>query len=299
MQTDKTIQQLVKWGEANASIQALILTSTRTVPNATLDALSDYDVIVVMTDIQPLVGERAWLEHFGRVLVLYQDPLHEVHGFLQSAYITQYESGLKIDFTLWQVERLQQIVTEAQLPDEFDAGYQVLLDKDNLTAGLPAPTYHAYIPKPPTEAEYQETIEGFFHEGTYVAKFLWRDDLLAAKHIEDFMKQEHLIPMLVWRAEIDHHWKMKPGPYGRRLKKWLSPELWAELASTYVGVDIAENWEAFFRAIALFKRVAIEVGNQLGYTYPDDLHQRMLQYFEWVRNLDPNASLGTYRDEPY
>lgn len=82
--------------------------------------------------------------------------------------------------------------------------------------------------------ECQTVVEVFFLEATYVAKLLWRDDLMAAKHILDhFMRQEHLRPILEWRLEIDHQWSVKPGPYGRRLKKWLGPAIWAELESTY------------------------------------------------------------------
>lgn len=50
----------------------------------------------------------------------------------RSAYVTQYENGLKIDFSLWPVELLQQVVADPKLPNELDAGYQVLLDKDEI-----------------------------------------------------------------------------------------------------------------------------------------------------------------------
>src|SRR5690606_33366659 len=177
-----------------------------------------------------------------------------------------------------------------QLPDEFDAGYLVLLDKDGLTAGLQAPTYKAFIPMPPTEADYQEMVEGFFLEPAYVAKHLWRDDMMAAKFILDhIMKQERLRPILEWRAEIDHGWSVKPGPYGRRLKQWLRPDLWAALESTYTGAEPEANWEALFRSIALFRRVAVEVGDLLGYTYPDTLEQRAVASVNRVKRLRRDA----------
>jgi aminoglycoside 6-adenylyltransferase len=230
--------------------------------------------------------DRTWLEAFGSVLALYRDPLEPHYGFLKSGYVTQYESGLKIDFTLWPVEILQQVVADPELPAEFDAGYLVLLDKDHLTDGLKPPTYKAYIPTPPTETEYQTVVEEFFLEATYVAKLLWRDDMMAAKHLLDhFMKQEHLRPMLEWHLEIDHHWSVKPGPYGRRLKKWLRPDLWTELESTYTGAGLELNWEAMFRTIALFRKVAIEVGDRLGYAYPHDLDRRAVAYLRKVKNL--------------
>jgi len=289
--TEKEVtESLIQWADQQPLVRATLLTSSRIIPNASVDVFSDYDVILAVLDVHPFYEDRTWLGDFGSVLVAYRDPLEPYYGFPKSAYVTQYENGLKIDFTLWSVEILQRIAVAPQLPNELDAGYLVLFDKDHLTDGLKPSTYRAYIPTPPTEAEYQDTVEVFFLEATYVAKLLWRDDLMAAKHILDhFMKQEHLRPMLEWRFEIDQQWSVKPGPYGRRLKKWLSPAIWAELESTYTGAGLEANWEAMFRTIALFRQVAIEVGHHLGYPYPHGLDRRAVAYLQKVKNLDRRA----------
>ena len=282
---EETIERLIQWAEHQPLVRAMLLTSSRAIPQAPSDVFSDYDVILAVGDVQPFYKDRTWLEAFGPVLVLYRDPLILDGGLERSAYVTQYENGLKLDFSLWPVELLQRVVAEPHLPDEFDAGYQVLLDKDHLTEGLKTPTYAAYIPTPPTETDYQDAIEVFFLEATYVAKLLWRDDLMAAKHVLDhYMKQEHLRPMLEWHVEMDHQWSVKPGPYGRRLKQWLRPDLWAELECTYTGAGIEANWEALFRTMALMRRVATEVGERLGYVYPQALEQRVVAFLQKVKD---------------
>lgn len=281
------IEQLRRWAESQALIRAVVLTSSRAIPHASLDLFSDYDVILVSRSIEPYYEDRTWLGVFGPVLAVYRDPLIDEKGLTRSAYVVQYENSLKIDFSLWPIELLQRVTNSEQLPAEFDAGYQVLVDKDGLTTNLKPPTYSGYIPAPPTEAQYMELIEGFFLDTTYVAKFLWRDDLVAAKHILDHsLKQEHLRPMLEWHAEIDHQWSLKPGPYGRRMKQYLRRDLWTELESTYTGPGLEENWEALFRTIELMKRVATEVGQHLGFTYPKQLEQRVVNYLRKVRQLD-------------
>jgi aminoglycoside 6-adenylyltransferase len=284
---DKVIQQVVHWSEREPLVCAVILTSSRAIPHAHTDAFSDYDVILVLREIKSFYEDRGWLETFGSVLALYRDPLILDCGFERSAYVTQYESGLKIDFSLWPVELLKRIVSEPALPPEFDAGYQVLLDKEHLADDLQPPTYSAYIPKPPTDDQYQTTMEEFFLDTTYVAKFLWRDDVIAAKHILDHsLKQEYLLRMLEWRIEIEHAWSVKPGPYGRGLKRWLPPDVWADLEGTYTGADLDSNWTALFRTIDLMRRVAIEVGKHLGYSYPDNLERRVRSYLLKVRESD-------------
>jgi aminoglycoside 6-adenylyltransferase len=278
------IQRLVQWADNQPSVRAVVLTSSRAIPHAQIDAFSDYDVILALTDVQPFFENRGWLEAFGPLLALYRDPLTPERGFHRSALVTQYEDSLKIDFSLWPVGLLKQIASEPQLPREFDAGYHVLLDKDHLTDTLPPPTYKSYIPTPPTEAEYQALIESFFLDTGYVAKFLWRDDLVAAKYILDHsLKHDHLLPMLGWRIEIDHQWALKLGPYGRGLKRWLRQDVWAQLEETYTGADLDSNWTALFRSIELMRRVAVEVGDHLGFRYPEDLERRVVAYLRRVK----------------
>jgi aminoglycoside 6-adenylyltransferase len=216
--------------------------------------------------------------------------LETKQGGLESGYVVQFEDSLKIDFSLWEVEILRRIVAAPELPSEFDAGYQVLIDKDHLTEGIKPATFHAYIPKPPSEVEYQERIEMFFLDTIYVAKFLWRDDLMAAKYIlETFVKDEHLRPMLEWHLEIEHDWSVKPGPYGRKLKKWLRPDLWKALESTYTGADLEDNWEALFRTIDLMSKTAEEVGEKLGFVFPFELEARTMAHLRRVKNLEKEA----------
>lgn len=288
---DRVIRLLVEWAEEQAPVRAMLLTSTRTSPGVHVDLFSDYDVILVVTDIHPYFEDRAWLEDFGRVLVLYRDPIKLEYGVEKFAYITQYEDGLKIDFILWPVEMLPRVVAAPRLPDYLDVGYTILMDKDDLTPGLQPPTYSAHIPRPPTRAEYENRIEEFFHEATYVAKHLWRGDLMAAKYnLDHAMKMNNLRLVLEWRLEVDRGWSLKPGAYGKGLKRYLAPETWLELESTYARAGKQENWDALFRTITLFRRVASEVGEYLGYDYPHELDRRVMAYLQKVQSLDRRAT---------
>jgi len=284
--SDQQIEKLIAWGEAQDTVRAMILTSTRAIPNGVVDALSDYDVILIVTDILPFWASRAWMESgFGRILAMYRDPILQNGDFDVSANVTHFDGNLRIDFTFWPVGLMLRMANEP-LSDEFDAGYKVLLDKDHLTDALLPPTYKAYIPTPPTEQAYLENIENCFLCATVVAKLLWRDDVVAAKFLLDGeIKHENLRPMLEWRAEIDHNWSAKVGPYGRGLKKIARPDLWQALAETYVGAGVDDNWEALFKSLALLRRVALEVGAHFGYAYPHEMERRTLAHLERVRGM--------------
>ena len=107
-----------------------------------------------------------------------------VFGHAECGNVIQFVDGLKIDFTLWLVGLSQHIVAAPALPAELDAGYQVLLDKDDLTTPMHRPTFTAYVPKPPTSTVYQTVINDFLSGAPYVAKCLWRDELLPARCVE-------------------------------------------------------------------------------------------------------------------
>jgi aminoglycoside 6-adenylyltransferase len=279
--SDHIIRRLIDWAAQRDAIRAMLLTSTRAVPNATVDVLSDYDVILVVDDIHPFFEDRTWIEDFGEVLVVYWDPIHldPNFGIEQVGNVVQYQDGLKIDFTVWPIEILRRIGQSAALPAELDAGYRVLLDKDHLTDDMLAPTYTAYIPARPSNQEYQTWVNDFFSDPPYVAKCLWRGELLPAKWCLDYdMRLVYLLKMLEWRMAVDHGWSAPTGNLGKGLKKRLPPETWSQLEESFAGATIADNWESLYRTMALFRRLAIEVGESLGFVYPHDLDRQVTAY---------------------
>jgi len=278
---DDVIHTLIEWAKQRDSIRAMLLTSTRAVPNAPVDNLSDYDVILVVEDIHPFHEDRRWLNDFGDVLVAYWDPIYPDSDFGTHKFgnVTQYVDGLKIDFTLCPVEWLQQGVQAPALSTELDAGYRILLDKDRLTEGIKEPSYTGYIPVRPTNEMYQTAVNDFFSDPPYVAKCLRRGELLPAKWCLDYdMKHVYLRQMLEWKIGIDHNWSMPVGALGKGLKKRLAPEIWSRLEKTYAGADTADNWDALFRTMDLFRQVAMEVGEGLGYPYPLELDEHVTEY---------------------
>lgn len=299
MQPPNTEKLIVEWAESQAEVRVVLLTSTRAVPGAHVDALSDYDVILIVQDIQPFVEDRTWINDFGDVLVVYWDPVHPDpdFGIEKIANVTQYASGLKIDFTLLPVSLFEKIVAAPALPAELDVGYRVLLDKDGLTTSMIPPTGRAYIPKPPTLAHYLTWINDFFSDAPYVAKCLWRGELLPVKWCLDYdMKHVYLRQLLEWRAEMDHDWSIQVDALGKGLKRLLPPDIWAELEQCYAGARPEDNWEALANTMALFRRVAIEVGTHLGYAYPYDLDRRVTAYVERIKQLEtPTDSLENDR----
>lgn len=279
------LKRLIAWGEEHPSIRALILTSSRARADDTVDLLSDYDLIVAVTDASAFISNDDWVSAYGQPLARWGDR-HELYELTTSFLGVVYADGIKVDYTIWPDALLERVAEAESLPEELDVGYRVLLDKDGRASDWRAPTYRAHIPAPPTEAEYRAIIEEFWWDTSYVAKALWRGEVVFAKFALDYdAKVVALRRVLEWRIELDHDWSLRPGAYGRGLERLLPADISAELASTYVGSGVEDNWAALFRTTALFRRVATEVGEALGYAYTEDVDEGVSTYLEGMRRL--------------
>jgi aminoglycoside 6-adenylyltransferase len=284
----QVLARLIAWGEAEPALRAMLMTSSRARPDNSADALSDYDIIAVLTEPEPFRQDEAWHAFYGTPLVRWGDE-DVLDGARTSFCGVIYADFVKIDYTLWPVALLDRITARGVLPAELDAGYRVLLDKDGHTRGWPAPTYRAYLPAVPSAADYQDLVEDFWWAASYVAKSLWRDELVFARWCLDNEIQAGVLRRLLeWRVALDKGWSLRPGVKGRGLKQRLPAALWAELAATYVGPELHDNWDALFRTVALFRRVALEVGADLGHTYPQAIDDRMSAYLQAVSQLPLN-----------
>jgi hypothetical protein len=96
------IDRVNAWAERHPLIRVLILESTRATPRASLDILSDYDFLLVVSDVDPFVNDAQWLSDFGVPLVRFGDQGPEL-GMETSAPLVLYVDGTKIDYIIWPV----------------------------------------------------------------------------------------------------------------------------------------------------------------------------------------------------
>jgi aminoglycoside 6-adenylyltransferase len=216
----EVISRILGWAGTQDRIRAVLLTSTRASGRAPIDILSDYDVILVVSDTRPYAKSAEWTHGFGKPLHTVRDS-ERLFGQRQFNCMVLYDDGTKIDYSIWPTGLVERMRVRGRLTDELDLGYRVLLDKDNLMRDLPPSTYTAHIPTKPSPQEFQALVEEFWFCATYVAKYLWRNEFVPVKVILDH-EIKHLIlgRLLQWRIEIDNDWSVKPGFFGRGLEKY-------------------------------------------------------------------------------
>jgi len=283
--SDRVLDALVAWGERTPEVRAMILTSNRAQSNGPVDEFSDYDVILVVTDAERFAGDLAWQEEaYGPRLVGWGDE-DELFGMATRFRGVVYSDHVKVDYTIWPEALLESVAAHSTLPEGLDHGYRVLLDKDGRTRGWPEPTFTAYILAPPSEAEYRAQVEEFWWDVSYLPKSVRRGDLFFASSfmLEHDLKFVSLRRMLEWRIAAQRNWTFAPGSHGRRLEQHLDEETLHDLSETYGSLDADAIWDAVFRLVALYRRVATDVAVALGYEYPQDIDDRMTVHLRSVR----------------
>lgn len=280
MRTEREVlSQFDEWAQGNELVRAAVLTGSRVDPKRQTDFLSDYDIALYVADRCPFQKDDAWLRVFGSIMVRW--PLKPRSTF-DEKWLTRlilFKDGVRIDFQITDVKHID--------PNAYDNGYRVLIDKDALTANLNQPTFSEYIIRKPSRQEYETLVHEFWWDATYVPKYLWRDELPFAKYMFDkVVRYSYLQRLLEWYIGQQHGWTVSTGLYGKCFKRYLDAETWTELESTYARSDIKENWVAFFRMVDLFRKLATEVGAQLGYEYPIDLDDEVTKYYSSIREME-------------
>jgi len=245
--------------------------------DASVDDLSDYDIELYVTDLTPFKQDDLWLADFGPILVRW--PFKPRSTTFDKQFITRlvlFKDRVRIDFQITDKTSIE--------PDSYEDGYQILIDKDNLTSYLNPPTFQQYIVKKPEKEAFETLVNEFWWDATYVPKYLWRDELPFAKYmLDNIMRFEFLHKVIEWHIGMQKDWSVNAGIFGKSFKKYLDAKTWIELESTYAGADIAANWQAFDNTLGLFRRLAKEVASRLNYSYPSELDKEVTEYCNYVR----------------
>jgi len=266
-------------------IRAVVMNGSRANPGAPRDFFQDFDVVYLVTDVASFTADHGWIDRFGERMIL-QTP--EAMGEAPSGnggrfvYLMQFMDGNRIDLTLFPLARMADLAEDSQSI--------LLLDKDGIVGPLPPPSDGDYLPKPPTEKRFAECCNEFFWVGPYVAKGLWRREIPYAKHMLDHFVREKLMEMLSWHVGVKTGFSKSPGKLGKYLDRYLEPELWEMLLSTYSDADPENTWNALFTACDLFRTLARPMAERFGFDYPRGDDERVCAHLRHVRSLPRDAT---------
>ncbi|TDQ42573.1 aminoglycoside 6-adenylyltransferase [Aureibacillus halotolerans] len=285
MRTDQDVlAKIIEVAQKDDLIRAAFMNGSRVNPLAPKDRFQDFDIVYIVTSIDPFKKDHSWINAFGeRVIVQVPDEmdLYLYPGEASQnrfAYLMQFSDGHRIDLTLFN----QEVAAEAYYADSLR---QVLIDKDAIFHEDEQHTSNDanYHVKRPDEHLFYACCNEFFWVSTYVAKGLCRDELPIAKTMMEGPVRSMLIQMLSWKIGIAHDFKVNVGKDGRWLKRFLAKDEWEAYAITYPNGDQWAMWEALEAMCRLFRDVGMNVAHELNYDYPLEEDKRVVSYLRGMR----------------
>jgi aminoglycoside 6-adenylyltransferase len=286
MRTEREVLDLIlDVARGDARIRAVIMNGSRANPNVRRDPLQDFDIVYLVTEVAPFRGNREWIRRFGELMILQtpddmQDPPPgEKAGY---AFLMQFTDGNRVDLTILPAAHFAE-----SLRDSLSV---LLLDKDSAFGPFPPPSERDYLPTPPTAKQFSDCCNEFWWLCPYVAKGLWRGQLVYAKFMLDHAVRDELVRMLTWYVAVRTGFSVNLGGFGKNLQRYLEPELWDLLRQTYAAADADDNWEALFAMGRLFRTAAVDTASHFGFEYPLGDDERVSAYLERVRRLPADAT---------
>ncbi len=261
--------QVTAWAAAQPAIRAVVVggsTARRVNPG---DEWADLDLEIYATDFDEFTASPAWLTQFGEVWTYLQ--LQEGDN---PVFLTLYEGGEKVDFHFFHVDQLRRLVEAQELPPAYRRGYRVVVDKDGLAARLPAPLSTPVPVARPTAEEFAFQVNAFWYGVLYIARQIRRGNLWVVK-FRDWTAKQSLLVMLEWHTQSTHNWEYETWHDGHFMSQWVDEPTWQELHQAFGAFDAQASWQALFATLALFRRLAVETAQNLGYSYPADLDRKV------------------------
>ena len=282
--TEKEMYNLIiSFAKQDEYIRGILLNGSRANPNIEKDIFQDYDIVYLVTDIEPFKDESYILSYFGEIMIM-QKPENPPFGDGSCIYLMQFIDGNRIDMQFVNISRVDEVVEDSLTKD--------LLDKDGDIPEVSPPSEESYFIKKPNQKLYDNCCNEFiFGLGSHIPKTIWRKELPLLKLLIDVVLRKPLIQMLEWYIGIKTNYKCSIGKGGKHLKKLLEPEIWNDFKKTYVDHRYDNLWGSLFLFNKLFKKIAKYVGQTYDFKFPEKKSERALEFLTHVKRLPQNSEL--------
>ncbi|ULL18548.1 aminoglycoside 6-adenylyltransferase [Paenibacillus sp. H1-7] len=283
---------IIGTAQEDERIRAVYMNGSRTNPHAPKDMFQDYDIVYVVTETASFIKDEAWIHQFGELLMLQEPDKNDwltgkTMNFDQSyGYLMLFTDGNRIDLHI----ETKECMLDGYTKDKLTVP---LLDKDGYLPVIPDPTDIDYHVRKPEEGQFLSCCNNFWWCQQNVAKGIWRDELPYAKQMFEGVIRKTLDEMVSWWIGTRHDFQVSSGKMGKYFKAYLPQAYWEMYKQTYSDAGYEHLWDAIFVSCTLFRTLAQEGAECLGYTYPMDDDTNMTGYLKQVRSL-PRDAKGIY-----
>lgn len=128
----------------------------------------------------------------------------------------------------------------------------------------------------PKEYEFISTIRNFFASAIEVSLYVnEKDEIAASLKMEEV--RGYLLNMLDFYIKNKYAYTMDKGYDGQKLKSTLDINTKENFLLTYHHEDLMDIYNSLFKACVLFRKIAMDLCEELGYSYPREIDVESLK----------------------
>lgn len=259
---NRLIDRIVRWGEREESLFAVLVIGSQVREDHPADESSDLDLVMVVDEPGAYLESDGWLKEIG--------PFHI--SFVENTVADErerrvlFDGALDVDFTLLSKGSVQKLESE-QVRGILGRGCRVLIDKIGLADRLPGLLAGKPPCRTPTRQKFENVVNDFWYHAILTGKKLRRGELWAAKFcVDSYMKWR-----LLWMIEVYAHALHGPDydtwHEGRFLEEWAEGWIIKRLSQCFSHYDKDDMKAALLSTMELFGAVAQKSAKLLGYPY--------------------------------
>ena len=194
-----------------------------------------------------------------------------------------FEGGLDVDFVPGPVADLQAMLDQGFSPDIADMihrGVRFLVDKDGFSERLQSIKIDPPPYSPPAESEFLNLVNDFWYHTVWTGKHLRRGELWWAKSCCDGYLKHLLRQMMEWHTRVSKGEGIDTWMRGRFLEEWADARAVESLPAVFAHYDEEDVWRALMATMELFRWLAVETADLLGYSYPSFGEERTTEFVQ-------------------
>ena len=257
--TPPIVERFVEWAQEREDVRAALLVGSRARMETPADEFSDFDIVVLAREPDPLLDDASWVAELGDPAITFVEPT-PIGGLRERRVL--YRDGIDVDFAVAPTGHVEELLDRGA-STVVARGVRVLVDKDGLVA--PLLDLPRRVSPSPTAEDLREAISDFWYHAVWIARKLRRGELFVAKCGCDGYLKALVLRMLEWHASGRDTWHG-----GRFLEQWADPRALAALRHSYAYYEPEDVARALGETMDLFAWLARETCERFAVAYPDD-----------------------------
>ena len=265
---ERLIANFTAWAEGEEGVRAAAVIGSFARVDHPADAWSDLDIVVIARDPDRYRDSTAWVSRVGEPWLTFVEAT-AAGGAWERRVL--FDGGLDVDFALLAVDAVRTMVADglpADVSEALKRGLRTLFDKDGLVAELQAAVAPSRVTSLPTQDAFLDVVHDFWYHALWTAKHLRRGELWWAKSGCDGALKDRLLSVIRWHARTVGGGEVDAWFRSRFLEEWADPRVVEGLRSAFAHYEAEDVWRALFATMALFRWVAREAAEGLGFPYP-------------------------------